>query len=190
MDSYFKKQIVYPFLGKKLAFDIAETLFSSFAIDHGTDFLIRNITTSNPKTILDLGCGYGPIGITMAYKYPDSQVIMLDKDLLAIRYAQQNIKNNNLYNIVAIGSVGMEAVQDKSFDLIISNIPAKIGDPAITQEFVLTPYEHLSPGGELWVVVVNALNHLVPRIRVYRDKRLEETKRRKGHTIYRIIKSD
>lgn len=169
---------------------MAETLFSSFAIDHGTDLLIRNITASNPKTILDLGCGYGPIGIVLASKFPHSQVVMLDKDLLAVRYSQLNIQKNNIDNAEAVGSIGMKAVQGKTFDLIVSNIPAKIGDEAITQEFVLTPYKHLNLGGELWVVIVNALNHLIPRIEVLPNQKMKEVIKRKGHTVYKVRKAD
>ena len=190
MDAYFKKKIIYPYGGKKFVFDLAETLFSTFGLDHGTDVLIRNITTVNPKSILDLGCGYGPIGIVLASKYPQSQVVMVDKDLLAVRYSQLNIQGNNISNATVLGSVGMEAVQDKNFDLIVSNIPAKIGDEAITQEFILTPFKYLNPDGELWVVVVNALNHLIPRIEVLPNLKMKEIKKRKGHTVYKLRKSN
>lgn len=188
MDSYFKKQIIYPFDGKRFVFNVAESLFSTFDLDHGTDVLIRSITANDPKSILDLGCGYGPIGIVLASKYPHSQVFMVDKDLLAIRYSQLNIVGNNIGNATTLGSIGMEAVQNKNFDLIVSNIPAKIGDEATTQEFILTPFDHLNPNGELWVVVVNALNHLIPKIEVLPNFRMKEVKKRKGHTVYKIKK--
>jgi len=171
-------------------FDVAESLFSTFAIDHGTDVLIRNITTSNPKSILDLGSGYGPIGIVLASKYPSSQVTMVDRDLLAIRYSQMNIRSNHIENAKAVGSLGLEAVQGETFDLAVSNIPAKIGDEAIAQEFILAPYKQLNPGGELWVVVVNALNHLLPRIEIIPNLKMKEVKKRKDHTVYMVRKAD
>jgi len=164
MDVYFKKEITYPYKGIKFVFDVSQELFSSFAIDHGTDMLIRHMIVNKPKTILDLGCGYGPIGIILAKTNPSAQVTMVDVNLLAVRYTNNNIKKNDVTNAVTLGSVGMEAVNDKTFDLIVSNIPAKIRDEAITQDFILTPLEHLNPEGELWVVVVNALNHLIPRL--------------------------
>ena len=86
MDVYFKKEITYPFQGRKFKFDVANTLFSTFEMDHGTDVLIRTIEVNNPKTILDLGCGYGPLGIILAAKNPQAQVTMLDVNLLAVRY--------------------------------------------------------------------------------------------------------
>lgn len=190
MDSYFKKEIVYPYKGIKFIFDVANTLFSTFAIDHGTDMLIRNMILNNPKTILDLGCGYGPIGIILAKTNPEAKVIMVDADLLAIRYTNNNIKKNNVINANAVGSVGMETVIDKNFDLIVSNIPAKIGDEAIAQEFIMTPYAHLNPGGELWIVIVSGLNHLIPRVGAKYNLDMKLIKKRRGHSLYRIKKNN
>lgn len=188
MDAYYKKEITYPYKGEKFIFSVAETLFSTYAIDHGTDMLIRHIEINNPKNILDLGCGYGPIGIVLAKTHPEAQVTLVDSDLLAVRYSNYNIQRNNVVNAVAIGSVGMEAVKDNTFDLIASNIPAKIGDDAITQEFILTPYAHLNLGGELWIVVVNALNHLIPRVAISNHLSIKLIRKRKGHSLYRIKK--
>jgi 16S rRNA G1207 methylase RsmC len=191
MDLYFKKEIVYPFEGKKFYFDLGETLFSTFAVDHGTDILLRSIAPENPPaTILDLGCGYGPIGIVLADKYPAAKVTLLDRDLLAVRYSNLNIEKNRLPNAKAFGSIGMEAIPDQKFDLIVSNIPAKIGDAAIIREFILTPYQQLNSGGELWIVVVNALNRLIPKTGKY-DTHLnvKEIRKRSGHTVYRIGRS-
>ncbi len=188
MDAYFKKEIIYPYKGEKFVFDVANTLFSTFTIDHGTDMFVRHIVLNNPKSILDIGCGYGPIGIILAKTNPDSQVIMVDSNLLAVRYANNNIKKNNVLNAVSLGSVGMEAVIDKNFDLIVSNVPAKIGDEAITQEFIITPYNHLNPKGELWIVVVSALNHLIPRVGTKYKLDMKLIRKRRGHSLYRIKK--
>ncbi len=189
MDVYFKKAITYTFKGGKFIFDVGNTLFSTFDLDHGTDILLRAITPNKPKTILDLGCGYGPIGIVLARNNPKAQVTLLDKDLLAVRYTKQNIAKNDIQNAIAQGSVGMEEVADQTFDLIVSNIPAKIGDEAITQEFILNPYECLNPGGELWIVIVTALNHLIPKIGRQYKLGIREIRRRNGHSVYCIKKT-
>lgn len=188
MDPYFKKEISYSFEGKNYVFDVAETLFSTFDLDHGTDVLLRSIEFSNPKTILDLGCGWGTIGIILAKKYPKSKVVMVDKDLLAVRYTQRNVLKNGVSNIEVLTSVGMEKVSEQTFDLIVSNIPAKIGDKAIAEDFVLTPYKALNPGGELWIVVVNALNRLIPKIGRQYQLNIKEIRKRSGHSVYRIKK--
>lgn len=189
MDVYFKKEIVYPFEGKKFKFDLGETLFSTFAIDHGTDIIIRSVAPGiKPKRILDLGCGYGPIGIVLASKFPETEVLMIDRDLLAVRYAKQNVQKNNISNATVLGSVGMEVIFDQKFDLIVSNIPAKIGDEAITQEFLLEPFRHLNQNGELWIVVVNYLNRLIPKVSRQNEMNLKLIRNRSGHTVYRMKK--
>jgi 16S rRNA G1207 methylase RsmC len=189
MDAYYKKEITYPFAGQKFIFDIGETLFSTFAIDHGTDILIRSIVARKPKSILDIGCGYGPLGIILAKNNPQAKVTMTDRDLLAVKYTQYNIEKNNITNATALGSLGFEAIKEKKFDLIVSNIPAKIGDEAIAQEFILQPYEHLNPEGEYWFVVVSALNRLIPRLKIKDDVNIEYVRKRRGHTVYKIRKT-
>lgn len=188
MDVYFKKEISYTFAGTEFRFNIANTLFSTFDLDHGTDILIRAITPSSPKTILDIGCGYGPLGIMLAKTNPDANVVMVDRDLLAVRYSNENIKKNDIQNAVALGSLGVEQVNDRTFDLIVSNIPAKIGDEAITQEFILEPYEHLNPGGEYWFVIVTALNRLIPSVARKHELPLREIRKRNGHFVYMMKK--
>ncbi len=188
MDIYFKKTIKYKFAGKEFVFDVGNTLFSTYDIDRGTDMLIRTIDFDNPQKVLDVGCGYGPLGIMLASKYLTSEVIMIDRDLLAVKYTKSNIQKNQIDNATTFGSIGIEQVEDQQFDLIVSNIPAKIGDEAITKEFVLKPYQLLVDGGEMWVVVVTALNRLIPKIGRKYELNVKEVKKRKGYTIYRIRK--
>jgi len=188
MDNYFKKEITYTCSGQEFRFDVGNTLFSTFELDHGTDLLLRTIVPKKPKSILDLGCGYGPLGIILAKQHPQDQVTMVDRDLLAVKYSNLNIKKHEITNAIALGSLGMEELIDKTFDLIVSNIPAKIGDEAITQEFILTPHQHLNPGGELWIVVVNSLNRLIPKICRKHQLNMKVIKKRRGHSVYRIRK--
>jgi 16S rRNA G1207 methylase RsmC len=189
MDSYFKKGITYSFEGKTFEFGVTESLFSTFNIDHGTDILLRSITHDNPKTILDLGCGYGPLGIMLASKYPESSVTLTDRDLLAVRYSQINIERNNIKNATVLGSLGFEQIKDDSYDLIVSNIPAKIGEDAITSEFFLEPTKHLNVGGTYWFVIVTALNHLLIRVSKKSDLKFHEIRKRRGHIVYKFCRT-
>src|SRR5918998_6822117 len=99
MDVYFKKQISYYHQGHTFTFDIGNTLFSSFDVDDGTEVLLRFIQPGAPRIILDLGCGYGPIGIILARLCPDARVVMTDRDLLAVRYAKRNVEHNGQTNV-------------------------------------------------------------------------------------------
>jgi 16S rRNA (guanine1207-N2)-methyltransferase len=186
-DAYYKKRLDYTVRGTQLAFDVGHTLFSSFQVDDGSDLLLRTIEpAAPPASILDLGCGVGVLGITLARRYPEAVVTMADVNLLAVRYARHNIALNGASNATAQGSVGLEQVPPGPYDLIVSNIPAKIGDLAIEQEFVLAPLERLRPGGEYWFVVVSGLNHLIPRLGPRHNLKLKEIKKRSGYSVYRV----
>lgn len=187
-DPYFKKNIPYIWNEHHYQFDVAHTIFSSFEVDKGTDLLLRtmNIAHMQPRSILDIGCGCGIIGIILAHQFPQSHVTMVDKDLLAIRYAQHNCVLNGVQNVHVYGSVGLAQVPDIPYDIIVSNIPAKIGDEAIEQEFIHVPLARLSAEGVYWFVVVSGLNHLIPRIGTQNNLRLKQMKKRSGHAVYRL----
>jgi 16S rRNA (guanine1207-N2)-methyltransferase len=188
VDAYFKKRIEYSYRGQSFAFDVAHTLFSSHQIDEGTDLFLRTIDLKEPCDIVDMGCGCGVIGIVLAREFPAAQVIALDRDLLAVRYTQHNAALNRTPNVTAIGSVGLERAPVEPVDLIVANIPAKIGDEAIEQEFILEPLEHLRPGGDYWFVVVSGLNHLIPGIGTRHHLKLKQVKKRSGHAVYHLHK--
>lgn len=188
-DVYYKKRIDYSCRGRPYAFDIAHTLFSSHHVDDGTDLFLRTAAPpSPPRAILDMGCGCGVIGIVLSQWYPESRVVMIDRDLLAVRYARHNALLNSAANCEVLGSVGLEQVPEAPYDLIVSNIPAKIGDEAIEREFLLDPYERLQPGGEYWFVVVSGLNRLIPALGRAHNLRLKEIKKRSGHAVYQLRK--
>ncbi len=187
-DIYFKKRVAYVWNDRQFLFDVGHTIFSSFQVDEGSDLLLRLLRADAPRRILDLGCGCGVLGIVLAHGYPAAQVTMVDKDLLAVRYARHNCALNAISNAEVFGSVGLEQVPPLEYDMIVSNIPAKIGDAAIEQEFLLAPLERLRPGGDYWFVVVSGLNRLIPRIGVRNQLKLKEIKKRAGHTVYRLHK--
>ena len=187
-DVYFKKRIDYFCRGESFKFDVAHTLFSSYQVDEGTDLFLRTIDVVAPRTILDMGTGCGVIAIALARLFPTARVYALDRDLLAVRYARHNAELNATPNVTVLGSVGLEHAPAEPFDLIVSNIPAKIGDEAIEREFVLAPLERLRPGGDYWFVVVSGLNHLIPGIGTRRGLKLKQVKKRAGHAVYHLHK--
>ncbi|NJN19680.1 MAG: methyltransferase [Oscillochloris sp.] len=191
-DIYFKKRIPYSLRGRQYVFDVGHTIFSSFQIDAGTDLLLKTVEPADPapQRILDLGCGCGVIGVVLALRFPAATVTMADKDLLAVRYARHNAAHNEAFNTTVLGSIGLNDVPPGPYDLIVSNIPAKIGDEAIEQEFVLGPLAALRPGGEYWFVVVSGLNHLVPRLGTRHQLKLKEIKKRSGHSVYRLVRPE
>jgi 16S rRNA (guanine1207-N2)-methyltransferase len=189
-DLYFKKRIEYAINRQRFAFDAAELLFSTYSIDTGTQFLLRYMLAgvADPRSVLDLGCGYGVIGIVLARFHPASHVVMVDKDLLAIRYTKHNAELNGVINTETFPSIGTEDVQGRTFDLIASNIPGHIGDTAIERDFLLRSLDVLDRGGVYWFVVVTPLVELIERVAQQCNLPLHEIAKRPQHRVYKIIK--
>src|SRR4030065_1755375 len=91
-DVYFHKSVSLRFGKQNLDFRTSQQLFSAHDIDAGTQFLLRTILAAEYppfKHILDVGCGYGPLGLTLKSLYPASLVHLFDRDALAIEYSRQ-----------------------------------------------------------------------------------------------------
>jgi 16S rRNA G1207 methylase RsmC len=111
---------------------------------------------------LDLGCGYGPIGMTMARLAPKGQTLLVDKDFVAVDYANRNIQANGITNAAAMLSNGFAQVGSRRFDVIASNIPAKVGNEMLYL-FLYDALAHLNPGGRLYVVTITGLRQFIKR---------------------------
>jgi 16S rRNA (guanine1207-N2)-methyltransferase len=148
---------------KAFKFHTTWGLFSPKEIDHGTKVLIELIETTPDAHILDLGCGYGPIGITLAKDAPKGEIHMIDKDFVAIEYTEKNIKENRLKNCQTYLSNAFSHVpKDKKFDLIVSNIPAKVGKDLL-QIIIADAKARLNPGGKFYVVTIAGLKEFIKR---------------------------
>jgi 16S rRNA (guanine1207-N2)-methyltransferase len=189
MDPYFKKTIEYDLYKNHFTFDVANTIFSTFNIDIGSQLLLRTISANEGSTLLDIGCGYGVLGIVLSKLLNTSKITMVDKDLLSLKYARVNVEKNKVGNAELIGSVGLENVPEYKYDLIVSNIPAKIGDEAIEKEFILKPMDYLSKDGTYWFVVVTALNRLIPSIGLKHNLDLKQVVKRNRYAVYRLKNS-
>ena len=149
--------------GQMLTFHSTWGLFSPKAIDEGTHLLLDYMDVAADADILDLGCGYGPIGLTLAKLAPGGKTHLIDKDFVAVLYAQKNAEINGLANVKSYLSNGFDAVpQAQKFDIIVSNVPAKIGTELL-QIFLYDAKTHLKPGGELYIVTVSGLKEYMKR---------------------------
>ncbi len=84
--------------GIALRFKTTWGLFSPKAIDEGSRLLLEHITIHEDDNCLDVGCGYGPLGIFMAKQAHKGTCCLIDKDFVAIDYSKKNIQLNNLTN--------------------------------------------------------------------------------------------
>jgi 16S rRNA (guanine1207-N2)-methyltransferase len=165
-DVYFHKTVTFRAWKQSLRFRTSQELFSSHDIDVGTRFLLHTIIEADyarPGHILDLGCGYGPIGLTLKSLYRDSLVHMVDRDALAIEYSRQNAGLNGLDGVAIYGSLGYDDVTRNDFDLIISNIPGKAGEK-VTAYLLREAACYLAPGGLAAIVAVAPLESVITKI--------------------------
>jgi 16S rRNA G1207 methylase RsmC len=138
-------------------------LFSPRAVDEGTRLLLERLEPAPDAHCLDLGCGYGAIGLALAALAPRGQTLLVDKDFVAVDYANANARRNGLTNARAILSNGLDQVpKDQRFDLIAGNIPAKVGKELLAL-LLHDAREHLRPGGRIYVVTVNGLREFMKR---------------------------
>jgi 16S rRNA (guanine1207-N2)-methyltransferase len=138
-------------------------LFSPREIDEGTRLLLDHIEVAPGDDCLDLGCGYGPIGLTLAALAPAGRTLMVDKDFIAVDYANRNAARNGLSNARAQLSNGFAQVDPAlRFDLIASNIPAKVGRELLAI-MLQDAHARLRPGGRLYVVTINGLRQYMKR---------------------------
>jgi len=163
-------------------------LFSPREIDSGTDLLLKYIDITDNDHILDLGCGYGPIGITLAKEAKNGNVLMVDKDFVAVDYARRNIELNRLGNAQAILSNGLAQIPaDRKFTTVVSNIPAKVGKEMLSI-FLHDIKQHLEPGGQFVVVTINGLRDYMKRTFNESFGNYEKVKQGRDYTISRTVK--
>jgi 16S rRNA (guanine1207-N2)-methyltransferase len=165
--------------GHNFRFHSTWGLFSPKAIDEGTQLLVEHLNISPTDDCLDLGCGYGPLGLALAHMAPKGTTHLVDKDFTAVEYSAKNIVANNLPNARAYLSNGFSRVPaELTFDVIVSNIPAKIGGELLTI-FLHDAYDRLKPGGKLYVVTISGLKDYMKRnlTEVFGDyKKLKQSK--------------
>ena len=186
-DVYFKKLLTFRFWRQEMQFRVSQDLFSSLHVDVGTQFLLRAIRDLEPgqfSKILDLGCGYGPIGLTLKKLNGTARVHMVDRDALAVEYSRQNTDLNCLSGVKVYGSLGYDDIRSRDFDLIASNIPAKAGQDVISHLLRDAVY-YLRPGGVVVVVVVAPIERMVDEVlRNTEEISLLFRRSRRGHAIF------
>lgn len=148
-------------LENELTFNTRWGVFSPKAIDDGTLLLMKYISAESSDICLDLGCGYGPIGLALAKHCPQGEVHMVDKDFVAVELSNINATLNNLPNAKAYLSDAFAQVPSNvKFDQIISNVPAKVGREQLSI-MLYDALDAMKPGGKITFVTINGLRDFV-----------------------------
>ncbi len=203
LDTLLHKEVLFRTHGKDLSFSLSMGLFSSNDIDTGSilliDELIAHADIAAMDRVLDAGCGVGTLGITLKALYPGLEVTATDRDALALAVTAHNAEKNGTPIMTAPGLdtliwdgdhdgfIGSEG----SYDLVMTNIPAKAGAPVL-KRFLQNGLFQLTDTGIFAFVIVDTLNsfaeqmcaelsceiihkHDGPRHTVFLLRRTEET---------------
>ena len=148
--------------GREFEFHSTWGMFSPKTIDDGSRMLVEKVALQPEHHTLDIGCGYGAIGIPIARECPDGKVHMVDKDFVAVEYAKKNAALNGLNNCEVYLSNALSNVPDVGFDNVVSNVPANVGREML---FIMLSdaKDRLKPGGRLYVVTIAGLRQYIKR---------------------------
>ncbi|HOJ78174.1 MAG TPA: class I SAM-dependent methyltransferase [Bacillota bacterium] len=147
------KEIQTILRGVELTFKTDAGVFSKSRIDTGTKLLIESIKIDPQwQLVFDLGCGYGPIGLTLAKVLPGATVYMSDVNERAVELAKENAQRNGIKNVVIKSGEGYSAVAGISFDFIVTNPPIRAGKQVI-YPMVDYAYQFLKPNGWFSAVI-------------------------------------
>jgi 16S rRNA (guanine1207-N2)-methyltransferase len=146
------RQIQAELRGHSLMFRSDSGVFSKKGIDFGSRLLIETVQLAGDERVLDLGCGYGPVGITLAKAFPKIHVWMVDVNERAVALAKENAQLNRVSEQTEIQvSNGFSSLDNLQFDAILCNPPIRAGKALIFDWFA-NARNYLSTKNGLWIV--------------------------------------
>lgn len=164
-------------------------VFSKKEVDFGTRTLLGVFEAPSVHgDFLDVGCGYGPIGISLALQFPDKLIHMIDVNERAIQLAKENAKVNNVQNVEIYESDGFGSVKSIEFAAILTNPPIRAGKKVV-HDILTQSHAHLVHEGELWVVIQKKQG--APSAKEKLEELFDEVEvvqKNKGYFILRAIK--
>ena len=141
----------FDYRGKHLRFMTDAGVFSKGELDTGSRLLMDALPAELCGRILDLGCGWGPIGIGAKAAWPAAEVVMADVNIRALTLAGENAARNGV-QVTCVESDGFSALGDQVFDAILTNPPIRAGKQVIYRLFEEAA-THLKAGGSLFLVI-------------------------------------
>ena len=163
-------------------------LFSPREVDEGSALLIEHFDVTDGQRTLEIGCGYGPIGIAIARQAPTGEVHMIDKDFVAVAYAAKNVALNAAPNCrVYLSNAFGDVPAELRFDNVVSNLPAKVGKEMLAIILHGT-FQALVQGGRICVVTISGLRKWIKRNFLEVFGNYTKVKQGKTYTVAQAIK--
>ena len=144
-------QVKWVYRGRELCFATDSGVFSRTELDRGTEVLLEALPAELSGPVLDMGCGYGAIGVAVGAHWHGTDITMADVNQRACALARENAAANGVRARV-LESDGYERVLGTRYAFILQNPPIRAGKAIIYRMFA-DAAQSLLPGGELWVVI-------------------------------------
>ncbi|WP_397536583.1 class I SAM-dependent methyltransferase [Rummeliibacillus pycnus] len=175
--------------GFSFVFETDAGVFSKSEVDFGSRVLIDSFEMPAIEgCILDVGCGYGPIGLSIAKSYPNRMVQMMDVNERAVNLAKKNAELNGVQNVQIYESNALSSVQEEHIAVVLTNPPIRAGKNTIFR-FYDEAFEKLVDSGELWIVIQkkqgapSTVEHLELKF-----SKVEIVEKKKGYWIIKATK--
>ncbi len=137
--------------GIEIICETGEYYFSPTRVDLGTRFMLETVPVREGDKVLDLGCGYGVVGIYAAKRLGGDHVVMCDILEDAVALATDNLTKNGIEGARVLQSDGLKSVEDRDFTLIYSNPPYHT-DFSVAKAFIEDGFRKLAVGGRMVMV--------------------------------------
>jgi 16S rRNA G1207 methylase RsmC len=188
--TFIKEKFEVEIFDKKIEINSGSGLFSIKELDFGTELLIKNakILNANSK-ILDLGCGYGIVGIAIKKHYPNTDVTLVDVNDRAVKISKQNCDENDALCIVLKSNIfSNEQLLNAKFDVILTNPPFSAGKKVCIQ-FIEQSFEHLNHNGSLQLVAPhNKGGESLKKVMLEVFGNVQELCKKRGFRVYYSVK--
>ncbi|QZA33117.1 methyltransferase [Hydrogenibacillus sp. N12] len=174
--------------GRTLRFRTDRGVFSRGGLDAGSRLLIETVTLDPGARLLDLGAGYGAVGLALKARFPDARVTMIDINPRAAALAEHNAAQNGFSDVRVFVGDGIAPVAGERFDAVVINPPIRAGK-AVVFRLYREAHDALVPGGALWAVVHK--KHGAPSHRTALQALFGEAavvRRERGYHILQAIK--
>lgn len=185
----FKKRVISGFIrGVSVEFVVASSVFSRDKVDLGTKILLEHAHIPSEGNVLDVGCGYGVVGIVIAKINPNLKVYMVDINRRAVQLARENVLRNNVEDRVFVYEGDLyEPFDNMRFNLIISNPPYTAGFKVVDR-LIRESINYLVENGTLQIVARKG-SEKVKKTMYETFRNVEVIGRKSGYKVFKSIKT-
>ncbi|MFP4118464.1 MAG: class I SAM-dependent methyltransferase [Candidatus Woesearchaeota archaeon] len=145
-----EEEVRFTIRGRSYSLLAASGLFSKKKLDNATELLIKSADLSEDESVLDLGCGWGPVAVVLKDQFPHVSMMASDTNRRAVKFTCDNARRNNV-DVNVIHSHLFEKIDEDGFDIILTN-PPYVAGRKVCFSFIEESYRHLKPGGRLHLV--------------------------------------